>query len=217
MGSHNKGQEVKKSTCHGCTRRCDLMITVKDGDPVSVMGDQSQPLSKGFVCVRGKAMALELTLDKKRLTKPLKRIGERGEGKWEEISWEQAITEIAEKLQKIVAESGPESVSVCVDCMITTALSICGPRFCRNLGTPNWFLIGGQSCYANSAWMEVLTYGQDSICDRVNTKCTVIWGCNPANSKPEFFRYIKEGKKKGAKVIAVDPYYTETVKITDGP
>lgn len=75
--------------------------------------------------------------------------------------------------------------------------------------------MGGQTCYGNSGQIEMLTYGHDTACDRANSRCTVIWGCNPAWSKPEFFRYIKESKARGGKVIAVDPCETETVKLAD--
>ena len=98
-------QEVKKTTCHGCTRRCGVLLTVEGGKPVNVKGDPSQPLSRGFMCARGRALALELSQDSHRLTTPLKRMGERGEGKWQAISWEQALTEIAEKLKTIMEPS----------------------------------------------------------------------------------------------------------------
>ena len=86
---------VRKTTCHGCTRRCGLLVTVEEGRPVGLKGDESQPMSRGFFCHRGKAMALEQPVDKLRLRHPLKRIGGRGEGKWMQISWEQAL-EVAE-------------------------------------------------------------------------------------------------------------------------
>lgn len=208
-------ETLKKTTCHGCTRRCGLQVTVKDGKPVRLKGDPSQPLSKGFFCNRGKALVLELSLDKHRLKYPLKRIGERGDGLWERISWEQALDEIAEKVNRIKQEYGPESISALLDCMISTGLNFAGTRFMKKLGSPNYFTLGGQVCYANSAIMETVTYGHDTACDRANSMCTVIWGCNPAISKPEFFRYIKESKNNGGKVIAVDPYRTETVEIAD--
>lgn len=209
------GEKLKKTTCHGCTRRCGLQVTVKDGKPVRLKGDQSQPLSKGFFCNRGKALVLEQPLDKHRLKYPLKRIGRRGEGQWERISWEKALDEIAERINSIKDKYGPEAISALLDSMISTGLNYAGTRFMKNLGSPNYFTLGGQVCYANSAIMEIVTYGHDTACDRANSMCTVIWGCNPAISKPEFFRYIKESKKNGGKVIAVDPYRTETVEIAD--
>jgi anaerobic selenocysteine-containing dehydrogenase len=207
------GKNIKKTTCHGCTRRCGLLVTVENGRPIGLKGDTSQPMSKGFFCPRGKAMVMEQPFDNLRLRYPLKRAGKRGEGKWERISWEQALDEIAARLKKIVADFGPESVTASLDCMISTTFAT--RRFLRELGSPNEFTMGGQVCYGNSVKIEGIVYGQDTVCDRANSRCTVIWGCNPSVSKPEWFRYIKESKKKGGKVIAVDPFRTQCVDLAD--
>ncbi len=204
---------IKKTTCHGCTRRCGLLVTVENGKPVELKGDPSQPMSKGFFCQRGKAMVMEQPFDKHRLLYPLKRIGDRGEGKWQRITWEQALDEISAKLKNIIAQYGPESVTASLDCMISTTFA--GRRFLRELGSPNEFSMGGQVCYANSVKIEGIVYGQDMVCDRANSRCTVVWGCNPAVSKPEWFGYILESKKRGGKVIAVDPFRTKCVEAAD--
>jgi anaerobic selenocysteine-containing dehydrogenase len=158
-------------------------------------------------------MVFEQPFDELRLKHPLKRMGDRGEGKWEQISWDQALDEIAERITGIVADRGAEAIAGILDCAISTGFAT--RRFVKKLGSPNWFQIGGQVCYTNSARIEDVTYGHDTICDRANSKCTVIWGSNPSISKPEWFRNIKESKKKGGKVIAVDPLKTESVDIAD--
>ncbi|MDP6559525.1 MAG: molybdopterin-dependent oxidoreductase [Candidatus Binatia bacterium] len=207
------GRRVKRTLCHGCTRRCGLLVTLENGEIVDFKGDPDQPMSQKFYCPRGKALVTEQPFDKYRLRHPMKRAGERGEGKWERISWGQALDEIAGKLRKIIEKDGPESVAATLDCAITTTGA--STRFMKELGSPNWFTLGGQVCYANSFKIEDITYGQDTVCDRANSKCTVIWGCNPNISKPEWFRHIMESKKRGGKVIAVDPYRTKSVDIAD--
>ena len=204
---------VKKTTCHGCTRRCGLLVTVEKGRVVEMKGDRSQPMSRGFYCPRGKAMVVEQPFNEYRLKYPLKRVGNRGEGKWERISWDQALDEIAEKIKRIVVDYGPESVSAALDCSISTTFA--STRFMKELGSPNWFTLGGQVCYGNSAKIEDVTYGQDTVSDRGNSRCTLIWACNPSISKPEWFGHIKESKKKGGKVIAVDPFRTQCVELAD--
>ena len=213
MGINSGEKTIKKTTCHGCTRRCGLLVAIENGRPVELKGDRSQPMSKGFFCARGKAMVMEQPFDPLRLKYPLKRVGERGEGKWERIPWEQALDEIAARLKKIVTQHGPESVFASLDCMISTTFA--GRRFLRELGSPNEVSMGGQVCYANSVKIEGVVYGQDTVCDRANSKCTVIWACNPSISKPEWFGYILESKKKGGKVIAVDPFRTQCVELAD--
>jgi anaerobic selenocysteine-containing dehydrogenase len=213
MATNSGDKIIKKTTCHGCTRRCGLLVTLQNGKPFDLKGDRTQPMSKGFFCPRGKAMVMEQPFDPLRLKYPLKRVGERGEGKWKRISWDQAFDEIAEKLKNIIANHGPESIAASLDCMISTTFA--SRRFLRELGTPNEFSMGGQVCYANSVKIEGFVYGQDTVCDRTNSRCTVVWACNPAVSKPEWFGYIKESKKNGGKVIAVDPFRTQCVEMAD--
>jgi anaerobic selenocysteine-containing dehydrogenase len=213
MAENPNGKIVKKTTCHGCTRRCGLVVTLENGKPVDLKGDKSQPMSKGFFCLRGKAMVFEQPFNEHRLRYPVKREGDRGQGKWQRISWSQALDEIAERLKKIVADYGPESVATIQDSAITTTFA--STRFMERLGSPNYFGMGGQVCYGNGVKIEDVTYGQDTVCDRANSKCTVIWGCNPSHAKPEFFRYILDSKKKGGKVIAVDPFRTQCVDNAD--
>jgi len=205
---------VKKTLCHGCTRRCGLVVYVdENGKPVKLEGDKEQPMSKGFFCARGRALVFEQPFHKDRLKRPLKRVGERGQGKWQPISWDQALDEIATKLKEIKEKYGAEAIACVLDTAI--GLGFAGVRFMNLLGSPNRFTLGGQVCYGNGYKMDEVTYGVDTASDRANSMCTVVWGCNPAISKPEWFRYIKESIRKGGKVITVDPLCTECAKISN--
>jgi len=170
-------------------------------------------MSRGFFCPRGKALVFEQPFDPLRVRHPLKRVGERGEGKWVQLTWQQALDEIAEKIKKVIEAYGPESVSSSLDCGLTTKFA--SHRFMKKLGSPNWFYLGGAVCYANSALIETVTYGQDTVCDRPNSKCTVIWGHNPSVSKPEWFQHIRQSKEDGGKIIVVDPQRTHCVEVAD--
>jgi len=105
--------EILRSGCFFCHCRCGVLVHKVDGRVVKVEGDPDNPHNKGFVCAR---IAQERYLEgylynPNRLKRPLKRAGERGSGQWEEISWEQALDEIAEKLAAIRDEYGAEAVS----------------------------------------------------------------------------------------------------------
>ncbi len=91
---------VFKTECFSCNQGCDAVVHVKDGRVVKVEGDASSHVTKGVLCSKGLA-STEHLYHKERLHYPLKRAGERGEGKWEKISWDQAFDEIAEKLKRI--------------------------------------------------------------------------------------------------------------------
>ena len=101
--------EIVKTICQMCYFYCGLDVTVEDGRILKVEGMKEHPVNRGRLCAKGLASA-QLTTDPRRLRTPLKRAGPRGSGKWGEISWDQALDEIAEKLLAIRDEFGPEYV-----------------------------------------------------------------------------------------------------------
>ena len=104
MASH-----VVKTICQMCYSFCGLDVTVEDGRIVNVAGMKEHPVNQGRLCVKGLACA-QLVDDPKRLNSPLKRVGNRGSGKWRQISWDEALSEISLKLIRIRDEFGPEYV-----------------------------------------------------------------------------------------------------------
>jgi anaerobic selenocysteine-containing dehydrogenase len=185
----------------------------ENGRPVKLEGDKEQPMSKGFYCARGRALIFEQPFHKDRLRHPLKRVGKKGEGKWQRVTWDQALDEIAAKLKEIKEKYGAEAICLAGDTGVGQGSA--ARHFMKLLGSPNYFILGGQVCYGNSTLIDQVTYGTSAVCDRSNSMCTVLWGTNPAIAKPEFFRYIMESKRKGGKVITVDPLYTECARISD--
>ena len=97
------------STCMGCIGNCGGIYEVENNKIVSVKGDPDHPLTKGYMCPKG-IVVEEIRSSPERLTHPLKRVGDRGEGEWAQIPWDEAIDEIAEKLTAISKECGPEAV-----------------------------------------------------------------------------------------------------------
>lgn len=204
----------KKTLCRGCSGNCGLVIEYEGDKPIKLTGDKDHPLSKGIICGRPKALVFERTNHPDRIRYPLKRMGQRGSGKWQRISWDQALEEISAKLTEIKKNFGAESIVIHPN----NGMS-CGPvirRFANLLGTPN-MIEDGWVCSIGSRKIDIVTFGWLSMHgDRRNSKCIVIWGGNPANSHPVFFREIKDAKEQnGAKVIVIDPKYTQMAKIAD--
>src|SRR4030043_1714293 len=108
MGN-SSGRRIIKSTCINCQFGCGVLIHVEDERVVQVEGDPNNYLNRGKLCPKGEA-ALEYLYHPDRLRHPLKRVGQRGEGKWEEVSWEEALDFVAEKLGRIREQHGAESV-----------------------------------------------------------------------------------------------------------
>ncbi len=110
----NEGLEIKKIIClpsPGCHERCGLLVSVKDGRIVGIKGNPDYP-SPGHGCADRMSHFAEWLYSSEQLLYPLKRKGERGENRWERISWDQALDEIAAKLAKIKAEHGAESLAL---------------------------------------------------------------------------------------------------------
>lgn len=190
---------VKKTTCHGCTRRCGLLVTLEDGKPIDLKGDRSQPMSRGFFCPRGKAMVMEQPFDPLRLKYPLKRMGERGEGQWKRISWDQALDEIADKLKKTIAEYGPESVVGSFDCMISTTFA--SRRFLRELGSPNEISMGGRSATPTASRSKVLFMARTRSATGPTHNVRLFGGAILRYPSPSGSATSKKAKRKAAKSL----------------
>ena len=129
-----EGTSVFKSACRMCHGGCGVLVHVQDGKVVKIKGDPSSPLNKGRMCVKGLS-SIEHLYNPKRSTHPLKRAGMRGEGKWERISWDEALDTIAGKIKQIRGEYGIESVAVGTGTGRHHFYHVL--RFANALGTPN--------------------------------------------------------------------------------
>ncbi|MDO9122829.1 MAG: molybdopterin-dependent oxidoreductase, partial [Deltaproteobacteria bacterium] len=106
-------EEVKKirTACRSCHGGCGVIAHVKDGRVIKVEGDPDSPISHGTLCTKGLAIT-QLAYHPDRILYPMKRAGAKGEGKWERITWDEALNTIVEKFKKVIAEYGPESIVV---------------------------------------------------------------------------------------------------------
>ena len=105
----NKLTEVKRALCFGCWLQAGVLATIEDGRLVKLKGEPGHPVNQGWICERSKAFIEHLYHDD-RLNYPLKRVGDRGEGRWEKITWDNALEEVAVKL-KVEQNRLPPSVA----------------------------------------------------------------------------------------------------------
>ena len=200
--------------CHG---GCGALVHVKDSRVVKIVGDPDSPLNRGKMCVKGLS-SIEHLYNENRLKSPLKRAGKRGEGKWKQITWDEALDTIVNKINAIKQECGIESIAIGTGTGRHHFMHV--PRFANALGTPNWCEPGTAQCFIPRILTGMMTYGDLPICDYygdVNPACMLVWGHNPAVSGPdgEIQFQIKECIKKGTKLIVIDPRQTETAKKAD--
>ena len=205
--------ETKRIVCGFCASHCRYKVRVEDGRflGADLQKRTDSPTAEQWrkivaACPRALA-APEFLYHPDRLNYPLKRAGKRGEGKWQQIGWEQALDEIAEKLAEIKDNYGPEALAIATSGEQNSADEY-RMRFQSLFGTPN--LLGPPSCGAGmtlshllTGWMVYLPY------IRPETRCVMLLGANPQAAAPQLWNGIRALQKLGLKLIVVDPRGTD--------
>ncbi|MCR9277014.1 MAG: molybdopterin-dependent oxidoreductase [Pseudomonadaceae bacterium] len=203
----------KYTVCTICDIGCQLRAETTDGKLSRVRAHDHPALARN-VCYKGTA-APEVHNHAERLTVPLKRVGARGEDRWEEISYEQAMDEISERLKKIVDRYGPESFVVSTSGWNTQATHSMDRRFMNALGSPN-YISGVSLCAGNTAAVNKMTYGWFPFADITNSKCIVLFGHNPRkHSWTPIYNMINAAQANGAKLIVLDPRVSDQAEKSD--
>mgnify|MGYP001399066436 CR=1 FL=1 len=201
---------VLKSVCRACHGGCGVKLHVKDGRLVRVEGDRDSPLNRGRLCPIG-TRTLDLVYHPDRLKFPLRRTGSRGGGRWRRITWDEALGEIAERLEAIRRSHGPEAIALGTGTGRHHIRWV--SRFGHALGTPNWCEPGFAQCFHPRVNASLLTYGDFPVCDftgGVPPACIVYWGHNPLNSGPDGETRFNalDSLAGNPKIIVVDPRRT---------
>ncbi|UCH07860.1 MAG: molybdopterin-dependent oxidoreductase, partial [Deltaproteobacteria bacterium] len=200
-------EKVVRTCCQASHCECGVLVHVKDGKVAKIEGDPNHPFSRGYICVKAQAQP-QLIYHADRLKYPMKRAGERGSGKWQRVSWDEALDDIAVKLAKVRETYAPESFA---------SIHGTGPRpsspattaLARALGSPNVISTDFHICYAPSVLMGLCTLGHSVMMevgpDYRAAECIMVWGGNPVNSHGPRGRDVLEAKRRGAKLIVIDP------------
>jgi thiosulfate reductase/polysulfide reductase chain A len=202
------------TTCWECSTCCGALATVRDGRVVDFAPNRDHPYSKGAFCIKGIRGAPGITYGASRLLFPMRRIGARGEGKWARVSWDEALSEIADGLARVRDKHGPEAI-VGATSGAYFSRSLILALTLRSIGSPNWMinqdLCGG--CRAVSARVMGLDITRGEDID--NTRCALIVGRNPSIADPVEWAALKAAKKRGARIVVVDPKRTQAAQMAD--
>ncbi len=200
------GIEVKKSVCNICDPRtqCGLDLYVKDGKIIKVAGTKENPHNAGVLCSKGQATR-QFVYSEERLQTPLRRVGERGEGKFARITWDEALDEIAAKLNRIKGESGPEAVAFYVG--YPKWMRPFAHRLAVAFGSPN-YMSESSVCSTATTMAWKLVFGAPGGPDIKNAKCLMTWSSNPFYTHIPTARNILPAKDRGLKIIVIDPRYS---------
>ena len=200
-------RKQEKSFCRLCWWRCALEITIDDGRVVKVTGDKSFPLRQSTPCAKGLALP-EILNHPKRLKYPQKRQGRRGEGKWTRISWDEALSLIADRMSHFEAEFGGESVVIGLGEPKGLELAF-AQRLASVFGTPN-VATPGHVCHVPRELASAFTLGSPCIPDSDNPpRCLIVWGNNFIQTHSSSFSITQfRSLTRQAKLIVIDPQKT---------
>lgn len=211
------GSAIVRGACpHDCPDTCAMLVTVKDGKAIDVAGDREHPFTRGGLCVKVDNY-LDRVYSPDRVLYPLRRTGPKGSGQFERISWDEALDEIAEKFRAIAAEYGPEAIMPC------SYLGTQGILNGLNVGDPFFAKLGATVsertyCDSGACTAYMMTIGDSAGVDPesfVHSKFILIWACNVMSTNLHLWPYIAEARKRGAKVVVVDPVKTRTANAAD--
>jgi anaerobic selenocysteine-containing dehydrogenase len=201
---------IRGACPHDCPDTCGLLTTVENGIAVKVQGNPDHPQTDGVLCTKVSRYT-ERTYHSERILTPLKRVGPKGLGRFESVSWESALDDIASRLKTIVSKDAqaivPYSYAGTMGLVQGEAMAA---RFFNKLGASKLHrsicsMAGGEGLMhtlGGKVGMKVEFFAQ--------SKLIIIWGSNSIGSNLHFWRYAQAAKRDGAKLICIDPRKTET-------
>ena len=207
-------ERTVKTVCNLCGLcGCGMEVTVRDGVVSEVRGEPEHPENHGMLCAKGRKVK-DIFYSPERLQYPIKRVGRRGEGKWERISWNEALDTIGAELMKLKKTYGPETVCFHKG----SGHDLCGGdvrpylhRLANLFGTPNlsspFYICNGP----RSLNMYLMTGGVPSP-DVDNSACIVLWGINPSQTGLPRQLRLQRARERGAKLIVIDPRRTRSAR-----
>jgi len=211
--SFASGRTLVRGACpHDCPDTCALHVTVENGRAIKVEGDPEHPTTNGVLCTKV-ARYLERTYSAARVLHPLQRVGKKGDGKFRRVSWDAALDTIAKRFTEIASSpDGPQAI-VPYSYAGTMGLLQYGSmdrRFFHKLGAS---LLDRTICATAGKAGYAATVGASIGIDMEefeNARLIIIWGSNPIVSNLHLWSRIQEAKRRGAKLIAIDPHRSQT-------
>ncbi len=210
-------KEVRRSVCAlDCPDACAMLVHIEDGRATKVEGDPDHPITRGFLC--GKVTQyLERQYHPDRLQYPLRRVGAKGEGRFERISWDSALHLIATRLQSTIAQHGSESVlpySYGGNMGFLNGGSM-DRRFFHRLGAARLDRTICATAGA-TALMEALGAKTGTEPEQfADAKLIIVWGANVHGTSIHLWPFIVEARRRGARLITIDPVLTKTAALAD--
>jgi anaerobic selenocysteine-containing dehydrogenase len=201
---------------HDCPDTCSMLVTVEKGRAIKVEGHPDHPFTKGTLC--GKVNDyLDRVYSPDRVLYPMRRVGPKGSGQFERISWDTALDEIRDRFTQIVQNYGSEAImpaSYLGHEGLLNGLTV-GDAFFNRLGAT---ITERTFCISCTSVAYLMTYGPTHGTDPdtfKHSKYIILWGCNALSTNVHIWSFIQEARKNGAKLVSIDPVRTRTAQQSD--
>src|SRR5512143_2472881 len=217
MSAPPAGRRTLKVVCpHDCPDTCVMTVDVEDGRAVAIGGDPGHRFTQGFLCAKVNRY-LERVYSPDRLLRAVRRGGRKGEGRLERISWDEALDTVAERFRAVAREHGPQSILPysyagnmgllgygSMDRRFFHALgaSRLDRTICASAGAAGWKATVGKA----------MGYDPEAV---VHARLVVAWGANIVSSNVHFWPFVEEARRRGARLVCVDPYRSRTAERSD--
>ena len=209
-------QYIRGACPHDCPDTCAIITEVDQKRAVNFYADSVQPITQGWLCAKVRPY-LEHIYHPDRLLYPLRRVGPKGSGQWERISWETAVGEIADRWREIIAHYSaaailPYSYSGTLGLV---QMAVSSARLWNRLGASQ---LERSICGAAAEYAVEATLGarrSPAYTDVAHSRLVIIWGHNPVSTAPHFMPFLTQARRNGCQVVVIDPRRTRTAQVAD--
>jgi anaerobic selenocysteine-containing dehydrogenase len=208
--------QIRGACPHDCPDTCGVITEVENDQAVKFYADPDHPVTQGWLCAKVRPY-LDYVYHPDRLLHPLRRVGGKGAGQWQRISWPEAIAEIGERWRGIIAEFGPEAI-LPYSYSGTLGLvqgAVSSARLWNRLGASQ---LQRSICGAAGELAVESTLGarwSPPVAELEETRLVVLWGHNPVSTAPHFMPALRKAQKRGCKVVVIDPIRTRSAQGAD--
>ena len=217
MSERISGTHIVRGACpHDCPDTCAMLVTVENGRVTGVRGDPEHPFTRGGLCVKVNNYE-QRVYSPDRVLYPLRRSGRKGSGRFQRISWDEALAAIRDRWSEIIARSGASAI------LPYSYLGTEGILNGLNAGDPFFNKLGATIsertfCDSGSCTAYFMTIGPSAGMDPESfkySKYIILWACNTISTNLHHWPFIAEAKRNGAKLVVIDPVKTRTAREAD--
>ena len=204
---------VRGACPHDCPDTCGVITEVVDGRAIKFRADPDHPITQGWLCAKVRPY-LDHIYHPDRVLYPLRRVGPKGAGQWQRISWTEALNEIAARWRTIIEKYGPQAILPYSysGTLGLVQMVVASGRFWNRLGASQ---LERSICGAAAEMAVEATLGKrwsPAYEDVRHSRLVILWGHNPVSTSPHFLPFLRAAQRDGCQVVVIDPRRTASAQ-----